>query len=169
MLFRVDVLNINVPVTKWNIQVTKAEDMAKSVAASSILYRKTGKPGSVLSISQKDAQFSTNPFSYQPWHLFLVSSRTEIESRELNKPPCWSMQQDTYILGKGVILANATKELIALLKKTILCFPYSFVRFPQIIPCTLIFGIPAIMGQIKTPYVDLRSPSKRFDDRVPAM
>ena len=59
-----DVMGISMPVTKWNCQVTKAEDIAPALAKS-ILYCKSGSSGPVLVDITKDAQFEKLDFSYE--------------------------------------------------------------------------------------------------------
>ena len=115
----IDVMNITVPVTKWNIQVTRAEDMSKAVAKA-FYIAKSGRPGPVLIDVTKDAQFAKTKFSYQPcksistYHPVPEVNITKIEEAvaliNASKKP--------YILaGQGVVLAGATKELIAFAEK----------------------------------------------------
>src|SRR6188508_2911040 len=60
----IDVMNITVPVTKWNIQVTRADDMANAVAKAFYIAT-SGRPGPVLIDITKDAQFAKTKFSYK--------------------------------------------------------------------------------------------------------
>src|ERR1044071_5624273 len=50
-----DVINITIPVTKWNIQVAEAKDIAPAVAKA-FYIAKTGRPGPVLIDITKNAQ-----------------------------------------------------------------------------------------------------------------
>ena len=59
-----DVISISAPVTKWNIQVTKAEDIPKAIAKGMYIAR-SGRPGPVLIDITKDAQMNTLDFSYE--------------------------------------------------------------------------------------------------------
>ena len=52
------------PVTKWNCQVTKAEDIAPALAKA-FYIASSGRPGSVLVDITKDAQFEKLDFSYE--------------------------------------------------------------------------------------------------------
>ncbi|MFZ1677121.1 MAG: biosynthetic-type acetolactate synthase large subunit [Saprospiraceae bacterium] len=115
----IDVMNITVPVTKWNIQVTRAEDMAHAVAKA-FYIAKSGRPGPVLIDVTKDAQFAKTKFHYQPcksistYHPEPVVDLTAIEDAAL----LINTAKKPYILaGQGIILANATNELIAFAEK----------------------------------------------------
>ena len=50
-----DVVNTTIPVTKWNIQVTEAKDIAPAIAKAFYIAR-TGRPGPVLVDITKNAQ-----------------------------------------------------------------------------------------------------------------
>ena len=52
-----DIIGISTPVTKWNCQVTKAEDIPK-VLAKAFYIAKSGRPSPVLIDITKDAQFN---------------------------------------------------------------------------------------------------------------
>src|SRR3954467_6154857 len=51
----IDVINTTLPVTKWNIQVTEAKDIAPAIAKAFYIAR-TGRPGPVLVDITKNAQ-----------------------------------------------------------------------------------------------------------------
>src|SRR5690554_7416358 len=51
-----DVVGISMPITKWNTQVTKAEDIPEAIAQAFYIAQ-TGRPGPVLLDITKDAQF----------------------------------------------------------------------------------------------------------------
>ena len=115
----IDVMNITVPVTKWNIQVTKADDMANAVAKAFYIAR-SGRPGPVLIDVTKDAQFAKTKFSYKPcesiktYHPIPKIDITKIEDAAL----LINASKKPYILaGQGIILGDATKELIAFAEK----------------------------------------------------
>lgn len=115
----IDVMNITVPVTKWNIQVTRADDMANAVAKAFYIAR-SGRPGPVLIDVTKDAQFAKTKFSYKAcesiktYHPIPKIDITKIEDAAL----LINAAKKPYILaGQGIILADATKELIAFAEK----------------------------------------------------
>ena len=56
-----DVLGVSTPVTKWNFQVTKAEEIPEAIAKAFFIAQ-SGRPGPVLIDITKDAQFSSFDF-----------------------------------------------------------------------------------------------------------
>src|SRR6056300_121295 len=61
-----DVVGISMPVTKWNFQVTRAEEIPMAIAKAFYIAR-SGKPGPVLVDITKDAQFEEVDFNYVPF------------------------------------------------------------------------------------------------------
>jgi len=59
-----DVMGISMPVTKWNYQVTKAEEIPYAIARAFYIAN-TGRPGPVLVDITKDAQFGAFDYSYE--------------------------------------------------------------------------------------------------------
>ena len=59
-----DIVGISTPVTKWNCQVTRAEDIPEALAKA-FYIAKSGRPGPVLIDITKDAQFNEFDFSYE--------------------------------------------------------------------------------------------------------
>jgi acetolactate synthase-1/2/3 large subunit len=116
-----DVVNTTIPVTKWNIQVTEAKDIAPAVARAFYIAN-TGRPGPVLVDITKNAQ---NEMIEEAEYVKCESIRTYKP-----KPVLQPAQVDAaaelinnakrpYILaGQGVLLSDASKELIAFSEKT---------------------------------------------------
>lgn len=114
-----DVMNITVPVTKWNVQITRAEDIAK-VFAKAFYIARSGRPGPVLIDITKDAQFAKTKFKYEKceavktYHPVPKIDTSKIEDAAL----LINAAKKPYILaGQGVTLSGATKELIAFAEK----------------------------------------------------
>ena len=114
-----DVIGISTPVTKWNIQVTKAEDIPAAIAKAFYIAR-TGRPGPVLVDITKDAQFEKLNFNYQP----CLSVRSYIPEPQIN---CNDIKKAAvlinnakrpYVLfGQGVLLADAKDEFKTFIEK----------------------------------------------------
>jgi acetolactate synthase-1/2/3 large subunit len=114
-----DVLGISMPVTKWNFQVTKAEEIPEAIAKA-FYIAKTGRPGPVVIDITKNAQFSEIDFKYSPcekirsYHPYPSTHTKQIEEaaeliNNAKKP---------YILaGHGVLISCAEKELQDLSEK----------------------------------------------------
>jgi len=115
----IDVMNITVPVTKWNIQVTRAEDMTAAVAKAFYIAR-SGRPGPVLIDVTKDAQFAKTAFTYSPCRFIRTyQPEHEIDLTKIEEAAALiNAAKKPYILaGQGILLANATMELIAFAEK----------------------------------------------------
>lgn len=116
-----DVVNTTIPVTKWNIQVTEAKDIADAVARAFYIAT-SGRPGPVLIDITKNAQNEiiegtahnrcTLIRTYKPKPV-LKNSEVEAAAELINNA------KRPYILaGQGVLLSGASKELIAFAEKT---------------------------------------------------
>lgn len=116
-----DVVNTTIPVTKWNIQVAEAKDIAPAVAKA-FYIAKTGRPGPVLIDITKNAQNELieeeayekceSIRTYRPKPV-LSMTQVEAAAKLINKA------SRPYILaGQGIILSGASKELIAFSEKT---------------------------------------------------
>jgi acetolactate synthase-1/2/3 large subunit len=117
----IDVINTTLPVTKWNIQVTEAKDIAPAVARAFYIAA-TGRPGPVLIDITKNAQ---NELIEEVKYEKCESIRTYKPKPELQVSQVEAAAQlinnakKPYILaGQGILLSGASKELIAFSEKT---------------------------------------------------
>ncbi len=114
-----DVVGISTPVTKWNTQVTKAEDIPKAIAKAFYLAR-TGRPGPVLVDITKDAQFGRLNFNYKPCYSirsYVPNPKTD-EKKITEAADLINKAKRPYVLfGQGVLLANAKKEFENFIEK----------------------------------------------------
>lgn len=116
-----DVVNTTIPVTKWNVQVTEAKDIASAVAKAFYIAT-TGRPGPVLIDITKNAQNELIEESqykpcqsirtYKPTPL-LQPDQLEAAAELINKA-----ERPYLLVGQGVLLSGASKELIAFVEKT---------------------------------------------------
>ncbi len=171
----IDVVNTTNPVTKWNVQITEAKDIAESVAKAFYIAR-TGRPGPVLIDITKNAQNELiDGFEYE-----------KCEAIRTYKPkPVLSLQQieeaaelinnakKPYLLvGQGVLLSEATEELLAFAEKTgipVACTLLGLGAFPTDHPQYVGFlGMHGNYGpNVNTNECDvLIAVGMRFDDRV---
>lgn len=169
-----DVIGISMPVTKWNCQVTKAENIVETLAKAFFIAQ-SGRPGPVVVDITKDAQFESVDFhyekckairSYQPkpqLNLEQVKAAAEL----LNKA-----KKPMLIVGQGVMLSGAEKSLLEFAEKTGIpvastllglgVFPGNHEQF---------VGMVGMHGNyapnVKTNECDvLMTVGMRFDDRV---
>lgn len=115
----IDVMNITAPVTKWNVQVTRAEDICKTIAKAFYIAQ-SGRPGPVVVDITKDAQIAKTTFNYEKctqlrtYHPVPEIDLTKIEDAAL----LINAAKKPYILaGQGITLSEATNELIAFAEK----------------------------------------------------
>ncbi|MEM7108330.1 MAG: biosynthetic-type acetolactate synthase large subunit [Bacteroidota bacterium] len=115
-----DVISLSMPVTKWNYQVTKPEEIPAAIAKA-FYIAKSGRPGPVLIDITKDAQFASLTYDYKKCEGF--RSYNPSPAVDLNKikeaAELINSAKRPYILfGQGVILAEAEKEFKAFVEKT---------------------------------------------------
>lgn len=115
-----DIIGISMPVTKWNFQVTKAEEIPEAISKAFYIAR-SGRPGPVLIDITKDAQFGALEFEYEKckgirsYHPVptLDLHRIDEAAELINKA------KKPYLLaGHGVLIAKAQEELKALVEKS---------------------------------------------------
>ncbi|MBS1557164.1 MAG: biosynthetic-type acetolactate synthase large subunit [Bacteroidetes bacterium] len=115
-----DVINTTIPVTKWNVQVTEAKDIAPAISKAFYIAR-TGRPGPVLIDITKNAQNEMCEYGYKKCE----GIRTYKPKPVLNQTniaaaaALINAAKKPYILaGQGVVLSGASAELIAFSEKT---------------------------------------------------
>ena len=114
-----DVLGISMPITKWNFQITKAEEIPAAVARAFYIAR-TGRPGPVLLDITKNAQFGELDYEYIPcekirsYHPYPVVNEKDI----LDAAKIINSAKKPYILsGHGVLISGAEKKVLELSEK----------------------------------------------------
>jgi len=170
-----DVVNTTIPVTKWNIQVTEAKDIAPAIAKA-FYIAKSGRPGPVLIDITKNAQ---NELIDEIEYVKCEIIRTYKPKPVLNyydvdaAVKLINSSKKPYILaGQGVLLSGATKELIEFSEKTgipVACTLLGLGAFPQ--DHTNYAGYLGMHGNyganVNTNECDvLIGLGMRFDDRV---
>ncbi|NDV67533.1 biosynthetic-type acetolactate synthase large subunit [Dysgonomonas sp. 25] len=115
-----DVVGITQPTSKWAYQIRRAEDIAWAVSRA-FYIASTGRPGPVVLDITKDAQFglidhfeykkTTFIRSYQP--------KPEIKQKDIEAAAALINQakKPFALVGQGVILSGAEKELMSFLEK----------------------------------------------------
>ena len=117
-----DVVGITMPITKWNVIVSKPEDIPEALAKAFYIAR-TGRPGPVMIDITKDAQFGIFDFKYRKYNQYnqlrsyrpkpdINIDKIEEAARLINEA------KKPYVLfGQGVILANAEEEFKEFIEK----------------------------------------------------
>jgi acetolactate synthase-1/2/3 large subunit len=170
-----DVINTTLPVTKWNVQISKAADIPSQVAKAFYIAR-SGRPGPVVIDITKNAQFEMmDEFEYQPCtHVRTYSPKPLLDHSKIQEAADLINQaRRPYILcGQGVLLSQASTELIAMAEKadipiacTLLGLSAVPIHHPQYVGY---LGMHGNYGpNILTNECDvLIAVGMRFDDRV---
>lgn len=129
-----DVIGITMPVTKWNYQVTKAADIPGAIAKAFYIAR-TGRPGPVLIDITKDAQFAELEFKYKKCEGIRsyipvprpVNEKIEEAANLINKA-----ERPLALIGQGVILGGAEKEVVTFLEKAGIPFAWTLLGLSAI-------------------------------------
>jgi acetolactate synthase-1/2/3 large subunit len=169
-----DILGISMPVTKWNAQIKKAEDIPATIARAFYIAG-TGRPGPVLIDISKDAQTEKLSFSYSKC-TFIRSYNPVIplHTRDIESASVLinHSERPLILAGHGVILSGAEKELMAFAEKTGIPVAVTLLGLSAF-PCShrLYAGLLGMHGNyapnVLTNQADLIiAVGMRFDDRV---
>lgn len=169
-----DVIGISIPITKWNFQITSADEIPGAIAQAFYIAQ-SGRPGPVLLDITKDAQFGELDFEYKkctkirsylpeiPVDPFKVKEAAELID---------AARKPLLLFGHGVIIARAEKELRAFVEKTGIPAAWTLLglsALPTDHPLNVgMLGMHGNYGpNIKTNEADLIiAVGMRFDDRV---
>ena len=125
----VDVVGVTQPITKWNYQIRRAEDIAWAVARA-FYIAKSGRPGPVVLDFTKNAQ--TAMFEYEPQKVDFIRSYKPVpqcESSVIEKAAQMINEsvKPFILVGQGVELAGAQKQLLDLCEKAQIPFGQTFL------------------------------------------
>jgi acetolactate synthase-1/2/3 large subunit len=170
-----DIVGISMPVTKWNYQITKAEEISE-VIAKAFYIASSGRPGPVLIDITKDAQLTefegfeyeqvTKIPTYYPYPKLDMEKVREAANLINNA------KKPLILAGQGITISGAEEELKAFANKTgipVAATIFGLTAFPSRHP--LFVGMLGMHGNyapnIKTNEADLIiAIGMRFDDRV---
>jgi acetolactate synthase-1/2/3 large subunit len=169
-----DIIGISMPVTKWNYQVTRAEEIPE-ILARAFYIANSGRPGPVLIDITKDAQNQMCKFeyskcqkirSYQPYPK--PSEKSIIQAAELIN----NAKKPLLVFGHGILIAKAQEELKALIEKAGIPAAWTIMGLSALTTDhPLNVGMLGMHGNygpnLKTNECDvLIAVGMRFDDRV---
>src|SRR5579862_1868637 len=116
-----DVINITTPVTKWNYQVTDANEIP-AVLAKAFYIAKSGRPGPVLIDITKNAQLQKFDYSgYTPCtHIRSYRPKPIVRKKYVEQAAALinAAEKPFVIFGQGVILGKAEKEFKKFIEKS---------------------------------------------------
>ena len=169
-----DVVGITQPITKWNYQIKKAEDIPEAFAKA-FYIAKSGRPGPVLLDITKDAQFGEFEYEYKKID-FIRSYRplpkTDYSQIDEAVRLINLAKKPMALVGQGVILGGAEKDVLEFLEKGDIPFAYTLLGLSAIpTDHRLNIGMLGMHGHyapnVKTNDADLIiAIGMRFDDRV---
>ncbi|TAJ14667.1 biosynthetic-type acetolactate synthase large subunit [Marinilabiliaceae bacterium JC017] len=169
-----DVVSITKPITKWNYQVTHAEEIPEAIAKAFYIAR-SGRPGPVVIDITKDAQFGQLDFSYSPIkHIRSYTPVPKVNPDNIEEAARLInlSKKPMALIGQGVILGKAEKELVAFLEKSGMPAAWTLLglsALPSDHPQNVgMLGMHGHYGpNVKTNEADLIvAIGMRFDDRV---
>ena len=116
-----DVINITTPVTKWNYQITDANEIPE-VMAKAFYIAKSGRPGPVLIDITKNAQLQKFSFTgYKPCNHIRSYRPKPVVRKEFTTAAAEMInaaERPLVIFGQGVILGRAENEFKAFIEKS---------------------------------------------------
>lgn len=169
-----DVVSVSMPLTKWNYQITSAEEIPE-VMAKAFFYANSGRPGPVVIDITKNAQFEEVDFEYKKIKRVMsyvpkpIPNESDIDmAAELIN----ASKRPLVLCGQGVSISGAQKEFKTFVEKAGLPVGATLLglsAFPSDHP--LFTGMLGMHGNyapnINTNKSDLIiAVGMRFDDRV---
>ena len=170
----VDVIGVTQPITKWNFQILRAEDVAWAVSRA-FYIAKSGRPGPVVLDFTKNAQ--TSLVDYEPKRVDFIRSYLPVpQMDEAAIKTAAKMinhsERPFMLVGQGVELGDARKELRELIEKANIpvgCTMLGLSALPSDHPLNKgMLGMHGNLGpNVLTNQCDLLiAVGMRFDDRV---
>jgi acetolactate synthase-1/2/3 large subunit len=169
-----DVIGISMPVTKWNYQITKAEEIPMAIAKA-FYIAKSGRPGPVLLDITKDAQFNKLEYSYEPCtgiRSYNPVPKARPSDVEAAAALINAAKKPFIFVGHGVLLSGAQEEFKTFVEKTGIPVASTLLglsAFPDKHPLNVGYlGMHGNYGpNVKTNEADvIIAVGMRFDDRV---
>ena len=115
-----DIVGISTPVTKWNYQITRAEEIPEILAKAFYIAR-SGRPGPVLVDITKNAQFEQFDFVYEKCtgvRSYKPVPEIDPKAVEAAAELINQAKRPMIVFGQGVILGSAEASLKAFVEKT---------------------------------------------------
>ncbi|MBQ3997304.1 MAG: biosynthetic-type acetolactate synthase large subunit [Bacteroidales bacterium] len=169
-----DVTGLTGPITKWNYQIRRPEEIAWAISRAFYIAR-TGRPGPVVLDFTKDAQNGCTEFSYEKCKFirsYIPNPKPSEQAIEKAVALIDSAEKPFVVFGQGVTISGAEKELQTFLEKAdapagatmlgLSALPSDFPLYQGMI------GMHGnVAPNIKTNECDvLVAVGMRFDDRV---
>lgn len=170
----IDVVGMTQPISKWNYQIRRAEDVAWAVSRAFFIAR-SGRPGPVVLDFTRNAQ--VGEVDFEPAKMDFIRSYVPVPKPDMDAIRAAAdlinnSVKPLVLVGQGVELAGAQQELLALLEKAQLpaaCTLLGLSALPSDHPLNM--GMLGMHGNlapnVMTNQCDvLIAIGMRFDDRV---
>jgi acetolactate synthase-1/2/3 large subunit len=169
-----DVIGLTMPITKWNYQITSADEIPEAMAKAFYIAR-SGRPGPVVLDVSKTAQIQEFDFHYERCNK--IRSYVPVQNLRADKikeaADLINSAKKPYLLfGNGIIISGAEKELQQFVEKTGIPAAWTLLGLSAMdTDHPLNVGMLGMHGNygpnIKTNECDvLIAVGMRFDDRV---
>ncbi|MEL7119100.1 MAG: biosynthetic-type acetolactate synthase large subunit [Bacteroidota bacterium] len=169
-----DVINCTMPVTKWNYQITKAEEIPE-VFAKAFYIANSGRPGPVVIDITKNAQIEEFDFAYSKRPVIRSYNpypKPDPESLKAAADLINNAEKPMILAGHGIQIAHAQEEFKAFVEKTgipLACTIHGLSSIPSDHP--LHMGMLGMHGNYAPNVMQNRCDvliaiGMRFDDRV---
>jgi acetolactate synthase-1/2/3 large subunit len=115
-----DILGVSMPVTKWNSQVKRPQDIPDTIAKA-FYIAKSGRPGPVLIDIAKDAQIEKLSFKYNKCnYIRSYNPSIPLHTREIESAAIMinHAEKPLILAGHGVLISGAENALLKFAEKT---------------------------------------------------
>ncbi len=169
-----DVVSVSMPITKWNYQITSAEEIPEAVAKAFFIAN-SGRPGPVVLDITKNAQMEQLEFNYESLNSvrsYVPKPKPRMSDVEKAAELINASQRPLVLLGQGVSISGAEEEFKTFVEKAglpVACTLLGLSSFPT--THSLYTGMLGMHGNyapnVNTNQCDLLiGIGMRFDDRV---
>ena len=114
-----DMVSVSMPITKWNYQITSAEEIPE-VMAKAFFFANSGRPGPVLIDITKNAQFEELEFSYekiQQVRSYMPNPKPDPASIDRAAELINNAKRPFVLCGQGVTISRAENEFLEFVEK----------------------------------------------------
>ncbi len=114
-----DVVSVSMPLTKWNYQITCADEIPE-VLAKAFFYANSGRPGPVVIDITKNAQFDEVDFDYKKISRvssYVAKPRPDIADIDKAADLINAAKSPLVLVGQGVAISGAQEEFKTFVEK----------------------------------------------------
>jgi acetolactate synthase-1/2/3 large subunit len=169
-----DILGVSMPITKWNCQVKKAQELPEALSKAFYIAT-TGRPGPVLVDITKDAQVEKLNYKYKKCdYIRSYNPHKPLHTKEIEAAAIIINHADRPLIlaGHGIIISKAENELRTFAEKTgipvavtllgLSCFPVNHRLYAGLLGMHGNYAPNILTNQADV----IIAIGMRFDDRV---